>query len=129
MRKQRANILSIGLVLICASALFLVSCTPTGSQVSGSKGESTVYDRVLKSGKIRAAYITYPPAVIKETTSGRLSGTFVETLEEIAMENRKVFLQAGGERYEYIPCLNDSEAHIQMLTKLAQRYLGGWEND
>jgi len=50
----------------------------------------------------------------------------LETLEEIAMENRKVFLQAGGERYEYIPCLNDSEAHIQMLAKLAQRHLGGW---
>ncbi len=53
----------------------------------------------------------------------------LETLEEIAMENRKVFLQAGGDRYEYIPCLNDSEAHIQMLTKLAQRHLGGWVND
>ncbi len=54
------------------------------------------------------------------------SSDCLETLEEIAMENREVFLQAGGERYEYIPCLNDTEAHIQMLAKLAQCHLGGW---
>ncbi|WP_456416108.1 ferrochelatase [Thiolapillus sp.] len=57
------------------------------------------------------------------------SSDCLETLEEIAMENRKIFLQAGGERYEYIPCLNDAEAHIQMLAKLAQRHLGGWKHE
>jgi ferrochelatase len=54
------------------------------------------------------------------------SADCLETLEEIAMENREVFLQAGGETYEYIPCLNESEAHIQALATLAKRYLGGW---
>ncbi|WP_456406279.1 ferrochelatase [Thiolapillus sp.] len=54
------------------------------------------------------------------------SADCLETLEEIAMENRDVFLQAGGERYEYIPCLNDSEPHIQALADLAKQYLGGW---
>lgn len=50
----------------------------------------------------------------------------LETLEEIAMQNRELFLAAGGEHYQYIPCLNDSDAHIDMLTSLAQQYLGGW---
>ncbi|WP_457674859.1 ferrochelatase [Thiolapillus sp.] len=50
----------------------------------------------------------------------------LETLEEIAMENREIFIGAGGKRYEYIPCLNDSEAHIQALADLARRHLGGW---
>ena len=54
------------------------------------------------------------------------SADCLETLEEIAMENREIFLQAGGKKYEYIPCLNDSEAHMLTLANLARRYLGGW---
>ncbi len=50
----------------------------------------------------------------------------LETLEEIAMENREVFLAAGGERYEYIPCLNAQDAHIEMLAGLVRRHLAGW---
>lgn len=52
----------------------------------------------------------------------------LETLEEIAMENREVFLEAGGERYEYIPCLNDTEAHMQVLEGLVQRHTANWGN-
>ena len=54
------------------------------------------------------------------------SADCLETLEEIAMQNRDVFMQAGGERYEYIPCLNDHAAHISMLAGLAQQHLQGW---
>ena len=50
----------------------------------------------------------------------------LETLEEIAMENRDVFLSEGGEEYQYIPCLNDSPPHIDALTQLINQYLGGW---
>ena len=49
-----------------------------------------------------------------------------ETLEEIAMENRDVFLEAGGKRYEYIPCLNSSAEHIQMMASLVQQHSAGW---
>ncbi len=42
----------------------------------------------------------------------------LETLEEIAVENRNAFLAAGGERYRYIPALNDSDAHIDALADL-----------
>jgi protoporphyrin/coproporphyrin ferrochelatase len=52
----------------------------------------------------------------------------LETLEEVAMENRDYFLAAGGEKYEYIPCLNDSRAHIDMLRDLVAKHMAGWEH-
>lgn len=54
------------------------------------------------------------------------SADCLETLEEIAMENRDVFLDAGGESYAYIPCLNSDRSHIDMLSGLIKRHLGGW---
>ena len=55
------------------------------------------------------------------------SADCLETLEEIAMENRAVFLEAGGERYEYIPCLNDDAGHMDMLAGLVERHIQGWD--
>lgn len=46
----------------------------------------------------------------------------LETLEEIAEQNREIFLEAGGEKYEYIPALNDDAAHIEMMVQLVSRY-------
>ena len=54
------------------------------------------------------------------------SADCLETLEEIAMENREIFLEAGGERYEYIPCLNDGAEHIAMLANLVDQHTQGW---
>ena len=54
------------------------------------------------------------------------SADCLETLEEIAMENRAVFLEAGGERYEYIPCLNDDVGHMEMLAALVGQHTQGW---
>jgi len=42
----------------------------------------------------------------------------LETLEEIALQNKNVFLKAGGEQYQYIPALNDSDEHINTLFSL-----------
>lgn len=42
----------------------------------------------------------------------------LETLEEIALQNRDRFLAAGGEKLEYIPALNDSEQHADLLLEL-----------
>ena len=44
----------------------------------------------------------------------------LETLEEIAEENRHIFLSNGGESYRYIPALNDSDDHIQLLASLIE---------
>jgi ferrochelatase len=54
------------------------------------------------------------------------SADCLETLEEIAVENRDYFLEAGGERYEYIPCLNSSRGHIDALEAIARQHLQGW---
>jgi len=50
----------------------------------------------------------------------------LETLEEIAMEGRAAFLQAGGKEFGYIPCLNDDPEWITALCNLAQQHLAGW---
>ena len=50
----------------------------------------------------------------------------LETLEEIAIENKAVFLDAGGRSYEYIAALNDSAEHIEVLAELVTRQLVGW---
>ncbi|MEO1043932.1 MAG: ferrochelatase [Pseudomonadota bacterium] len=50
----------------------------------------------------------------------------VETLEELAIEGEEQFAEAGGERFAYIPCLNDSERSIAMLETLMREELGGW---
>lgn len=42
----------------------------------------------------------------------------LETLEEIQIENREVFMSAGGEHYQYIPCLNNRTSHIKMMAEL-----------
>lgn len=39
----------------------------------------------------------------------------LETLEEIAITNKEIFIEAGGKDYHYIPALNDSDAHVQVL--------------
>lgn len=46
----------------------------------------------------------------------------LETLEEIAVQNREVFLEAGGQKYEYIPALNADSAHIEMMVNLTAPY-------
>jgi len=50
----------------------------------------------------------------------------LETLEEINIEGRHAFLQAGGAEFHYIPCLNDDPEWIMALCNLAQQHLQGW---
>ena len=47
----------------------------------------------------------------------------LETLEEIAMENKSLFIAAGGEVYQYIAALNDSEIHVDALVGLLEHKL------
>ncbi len=71
--------------------------------------------RLAKAGKTNIAIIA--PA---------FSSDCVETLEEINEEVKDSFLQAGGESFTYIPCLNDSDAHINVLTDILKNELSGW---
>ena len=45
----------------------------------------------------------------------------LETLEEINMEGRKDFLAAGGEEFNYIPCLNSRKDWVETLSKLSEK--------
>lgn len=47
----------------------------------------------------------------------------LETLEEISVECHEIFTHSGGEKFQYIPCLNDSEAHIALLADIVKRQL------
>jgi ferrochelatase len=49
----------------------------------------------------------------------------LETLEEIAMQNREFFELAGGEKLEYIPALNDSETHARVMEALVKNSIPG----
>ncbi|WP_148253524.1 ferrochelatase [Aidingimonas lacisalsi] len=50
----------------------------------------------------------------------------VETLEEINQQIKESFLEAGGEEFTYIPCLNDRDDHVQALLSVARNELSGW---
>ncbi len=54
------------------------------------------------------------------------SADCLETLEEVAVENREYFLAAGGQCYQYIPCLNDQADHVAMMRQLVARHSLGW---
>lgn len=68
---------------IIAATLLAAIITGCGQQ-QGAVGKESVYERVMRTKKIRAAWLTYPPAAMKDTSSGKLSGAFVETLQAIA---------------------------------------------
>jgi ferrochelatase len=50
----------------------------------------------------------------------------LETLEELGVENRDAFLDAGGETFSLVTCLNDSAAAIQVLADVARTEAAGW---
>ncbi|BBD98546.1 ferrochelatase [Sphingobium amiense] len=50
----------------------------------------------------------------------------LETLEEIALRAKEVFLAKGGEKFAYLPCLNASGEAITLYQRLLSRELSGW---
>jgi ferrochelatase len=50
----------------------------------------------------------------------------LETLEEIAIENKAAFLRAGGKEFHHIPCLNDLHEWVQALARIVADHLHGW---
>lgn len=62
------------------------------------------FERLAKEGKKRLAVVT--AAFVSDC---------LETLEEIAMEGKEQFEEAGGEHYKHIPCLNDNDSWVQVM--------------
>jgi len=85
----------------------------------------------------RAEWLTpYTASVLAEL--GRLGGRRVdvicpgfvadclETLEEIGIEGKAIFLGAGGKALDLLPCLNDRPGWIEALAAIAREHLTGW---
>ncbi len=72
------------------------------------------FERLAGEGKGRLAVIT--PAFVSDC---------LETLEEIAMEGKKDFLEAGGTDFIHIPCLNDREDWVALMA----RWVNEWAED
>ena len=50
----------------------------------------------------------------------------LETIEEIGVENRDIFLEHGGEHFARIDCLNASPEGMDVLEEVVKRELAGW---
>ena len=70
---------------------------------------------LAKSGKKRIAVIA--PGFISDC---------LETLEELNVEARELFIEHGGESFQYIPCLNDNKFSIKFLNNIIKQNLQGW---
>ena len=51
----------------------------------------------------------------------------LETLEEINIQYRELFLEHGGKKFGYIPCLNDGLDHIEMIRSIINNNIQGWQ--
>ncbi|PLS22809.1 ferrochelatase [Neptunicoccus cionae] len=54
------------------------------------------------------------------------SSDCVETLEEINEEIQEAFMEAGGETFTYIPCLNERPDHVEMIAEIVKSEASGW---
>ena len=54
------------------------------------------------------------------------SADCLETLEELDMENRHYFEEGGGEKFAYLPALNDSAEGVRVIEAVVRRELSGW---
>ena len=72
-------------------------------------------EALAKAGTKRIAVIT--PGFVSDC---------LETLEEIAGDNGEIFHHAGGEKFSYIPCLNDTSWGMDVVGSLVRRELSGW---
>ena len=55
------------------------------------------------------------------------TGDCLETLEEIQQEAQEAFKHAGGESFNYIPCLNKHPVWIQALMDISLDHMQGWD--
>tara|TARA_B100001996_G_scaffold198634_1_gene152061 strand:- start:41 stop:1051 length:1011 start_codon:yes stop_codon:yes gene_type:complete len=69
-------------------------------------------ERLAKEGKKNMVVVT--PAFVTDC---------LETLEEIVMEAKEEFLEAGGENYYYVPCLNDDDSWAKLISKWSSKFV------
>lgn len=117
---------------------YQTQCLRTAQLLADRLGLSAEQHRVTFQSRFgKAKWLTpYTDPTLRELAAAGVSRVDVmcpgfpcdclETLEEIAIESRAVFLQAGGKEFHYVTSLNDSNAWITALADLAERHLAGW---
>lgn len=68
--------------------------------------DRTLVKKAEKDGVKKLAIVT--PAFVSDC---------LETLEEIAMEGKEEFIEAGGEEFHTVPCINDNDEWVAVLAK------------
>ncbi len=113
-------------------------CHATGRQLAerlGLKEGEWVVTFQSRFGKAEwlKPYTDMTVKALGEEKLGRLdvvcpgfSADCLETIEEIAGENREIFQHAGGGEFHYIPALNDNPDHLDALADLVLRNVQGW---
>lgn len=113
-------------------------CQATGRLLAQALGLAQTQYRVTFQSRFgKAKWLEpYTEPTLRELAQGGLKSVDVmcpgfavdclETLEEINMEAREAFLHSGGQRFSYIPCLNDAPAGIRAMADLAEKHLQGW---
>jgi ferrochelatase len=72
-------------------------------------------ERLAKSGVKRLALV-----------APGFTADCLETLEELDVENRDIFMRNGGEQFAYLPALNDSAEGLRVIEAVVRRELSGW---
>jgi len=75
-----------------------------------------------------ATLAAYPRNGVKRVAVAApgFSADCIETLEELGIRGHKTFMDAGGEKFALLDCLNDSREGVAMLEALVSRELAGW---
>ncbi len=109
MKKNLIQVLGV-IVLTIIVSMTTINLNQTETLPTVTKN---TYDKVMESGKIRACYVVYPPASIKDPNTGEMSGVFVETLNKAA-ENMGLSVEWNAEVGwgEMIEALNSNRCDI-----------------
>jgi len=110
-------------------------CRKTARLLSEALGREVLVSFQSKLG--RAKWLEPATDAMLESLPGRnikniaviapgFSADNLETLEEVAIRGKESFVEAGGENFAYLPCLNTSAPGTKMLTSLLLRELAGW---
>ena len=110
-------------------------CRKTARLVSEALGREV--DVAFQSRFGRAKWLTpatdstltgYPGKGVRRVAVAApgFSADCLETLEELGIRGRNAFLEAGGDNFALLDCLNDLAESIAMLERLITRELAGW---
>ena len=118
---------------------YQAECLDTSARVRAHRGWSETYFRTTFQSRFGPAeWLTPYTDKTLEALPGEgvrkvavvtpgFSADCLETLEEIAVEARESFLEAGGTHFTFVPCLNARADHLDMLADVARRQLlAGW---